>query len=30
MPLTPRIASLWRTLFRGSRAEADLDDEIRG
>jgi len=30
MRISRRIASVWRTLFRGSRAEADLDDEIRG
>lgn len=30
MSLPSRIASLWRTLTRGARLEADLDDEVRG
>ncbi|MFY9552744.1 MAG: ABC transporter permease, partial [Thermoanaerobaculia bacterium] len=30
MPLLPRIASLWRTLLRGSRLDAELDEEVRG
>ena len=30
MPLTSRLASLWRTLFRRKRLENDLDDELRG
>src|SRR5262245_45761518 len=30
MPLLPRMASLWRTLFRKSRLEAELDAELRG
>ncbi len=29
MPLLPRIASYWRTLTRGRRLEADLDDELQ-
>jgi putative ABC transport system permease protein len=30
MPLWPKIASLWRTIRRGSRLDAELDEEIRG
>ena len=30
MPLMPRIASLWRTLFHRSRLDAELDEEVRG
>ena len=29
MPLVPKIASFWRTLVRGRRLDADLDDELR-
>jgi len=29
MPLTPRLASFWRTLFGKRRLEADLDEELR-
>ncbi len=29
MPLWPRIASLWRTVARGRRLDADLDEELR-
>src|SRR5207249_1785815 len=30
VPLTPKFASLWRTLFRRSRLDAELDEEVRG
>jgi predicted permease len=30
VPLLPRIAGLWRTLVRGSRLDAELDEEVRG
>ncbi len=30
MPLTSRLASLWRTLFRRRRLETDLEDELSG
>lgn len=29
MPLFSRISSLWRNLFRGSRVESELDEEVR-
>ena len=29
MPLLPKIASFWRTLVRGRKLDADLDDELR-
>ena len=29
MPLLPKIASYWRTLTRGRRLDADLDDELQ-
>src|SRR5262245_37438604 len=29
MPLRPRLASLWRTLFRKERLNRDLDEELR-
>lgn len=29
MPLWPKVASFWRTLVRGRRLEADLDDELK-
>ncbi len=29
MPLLPRIASFWRTLVRGRKLDADLDEELR-
>src|SRR6187200_769068 len=30
MPILPRIASLARTLFRRTRLDRDLDEELRG
>jgi putative ABC transport system permease protein len=30
MPLVPGIASLWRTLFRRDRLDAQLDEELHG
>ena len=30
LPLLPRLASIWRNLFRGAAYERDLDDELRG
>jgi putative ABC transport system permease protein len=30
MPLLPRLASLWRTLFSGSHLDRELDEELRG
>ena len=29
MPLLPKIASFWRTLVRGRKLDADLDEELR-
>ena len=29
MPLFSRVSSLWRNVFRGSRVESELDDEVR-
>src|SRR4029079_5889028 len=29
MPLGPRLASAWRTLFRKDRVERDLDEEMQ-
>lgn len=29
MPLLPRLASLWRTLFRSAHLDRDLDEELR-
>ena len=29
MPLLPKIASFWRTLARGRKLDADLDEELR-
>jgi len=30
MPLLPKIASFWRSLFRKSRLDRELDEELRG
>ncbi len=30
MPLLSGLTSAWRTLFRRTRLDADLDDELRG
>jgi predicted permease len=30
MPFWPKIASFWRTVVRGQRLDAELDEELRG
>src|SRR4030095_10991092 len=30
MPILSRLSNAWRTLFRKSAVERDLDDELRG